>query len=279
MDRWQGSVARARRGAGLGAETGTGFGGFEAGPPLGAPEGAGAAAVSLGPMPRPPLSRSPLHARLSPGAAADDPSAPLGLRGLAALLPGLPPSCGPVRLVGVDGHAGSGKTTFAGWLADALGGAPVLHLDDVASHDAFFDWTGRLREQVLTPLSRGHPARYEVYDWVTGDFSARPPRVLPPDPVVLVEGVGAGRRALRPHLAALVWLDLSPARSWERGMRRDGPALAGFWDAWTRAERAHFGHDPSRPQANFLVCRGQEGYEVRAGPAGSLPSAPGFHRG
>ena len=45
----------------------------------------------------------------------------------------LPPSCGPVRLVGVDGHAGSGKSTFAGQLAEALGGAPVLHLDDIAT--------------------------------------------------------------------------------------------------------------------------------------------------
>ncbi|MGW1281768.1 hypothetical protein ACWD4V_33060, partial [Streptomyces tsukubensis] len=30
------------------------------------------------------------------------------------------PSCGPVRLIAVDGHAGSGKTTFTARLADAL---------------------------------------------------------------------------------------------------------------------------------------------------------------
>ncbi|MFD0459286.1 NACHT domain-containing protein [Streptomyces violaceoruber] len=29
------------------------------------------------------------------------------------------PSCGPVRLIAVDGHAGSGKSTFAGRLAAA----------------------------------------------------------------------------------------------------------------------------------------------------------------
>ena len=60
-----------------------------------------------------------------------------------------------MRLVGVDGHAGSGKTTFAGQLARALGDAPVLHLDDIASHDALFAWGERLLTQVVEPLSRG----------------------------------------------------------------------------------------------------------------------------
>ncbi len=65
-----------------------------------------------------------------------------------------------MRLIGVDGHAGSGKSTFAGRLAAALGGAPVLHLDDIASHDALFDWTGRLLTQVIEPLRRGDTAHY-----------------------------------------------------------------------------------------------------------------------
>ncbi|MEU9386431.1 hypothetical protein AB0D38_38200, partial [Streptomyces sp. NPDC048279] len=83
---------------------------------------------------------------------------------LVSSLQGLPPSCGPVRLVGVDGHAGSGKTTFAGRLAAALGGAPVLHLDDIASHEELFAWTGRLLTQVIEPLGRGETARYTPYD-------------------------------------------------------------------------------------------------------------------
>ena len=67
-----------------------------------------------------------------------------------------------MRLIGVDGHAGSGKSTFAGRLAAALGGAPVLHLDDIASHDALFDWTGRLLTQVI---------EYHRLGFNTGDSS------------------------------------------------------------------------------------------------------------
>ncbi|MER7625403.1 hypothetical protein [Streptomyces sp. NPDC126503] len=177
----------------------------------------------------------------------------------------LPPSCGPVRLVGVDGHAGSGKSTLANRLAGALDAAPVLRLDDLATHEELFAWTGRLREQVLDPLSRGETARYRPYDWTRRVFG--PARTLPPAPVVLVEGVGSGRRLVRPFLAWLLWMERGPEESWARGRRRDGPAQAAFWDGWTVAETRHFAGDPSRPFAHTLVRERPEGYEWLPGPA------------
>ncbi|WP_354643634.1 uridine kinase family protein [Kitasatospora camelliae] len=174
-----------------------------------------------------------------------------GLDLLAADLAALPPSLGPVRLVAVDGHAGSGKTTFAGRLAAALGGAPVVHLDDLATHEEPFGWTERLRRQVLEPLGRGEDAEHGVYDWVLRRFGG--PRRVPAAPVVLVEGVGAGRRAVRPLLAHLVWMELDAAAARARGELRDGPELAAFWAGWALAERAHFAGDPSRPHADVRV--------------------------
>ncbi|MFE5965755.1 uridine kinase [Streptomyces sp. NPDC056463] len=182
----------------------------------------------------------------------------------ADALRGLPPSCGPVRLVAVDGHAGSGKSTLAAHLAARLG-APVLHLDDLASHEELFAWTERMENQVITPLSRGEVARYHPYDWNLRTFGT--PRALPPAPVVLVEGVGAGRRALRPHLAALLWMERGPEESWARGRHRDGPAQSEFWDGWTVAETRHFSADPSRPFADTLIRERPEGYEWLPGPA------------
>ncbi|MCZ7413242.1 uridine kinase family protein [Streptomyces sp. WMMC897] len=189
------------------------------------------------------------------------------LGGLAARLRELPPSCGPVRPVAVDGHAGSGKSTLTRRLAEELGGAPVLHLDDLACHAGFFDWTERLADGVVAPLGRGTSARFLGYDWERRSFSR--PLSLPPDPVVLVEGVGAGRAAVRPVLSALLWLDVSPATAWERGRRRDGPGLAAFWDDWTAAERAHFAADPTRPFADLLVRQAPEGYALLPGPGGA----------
>ncbi|MDJ0380939.1 hypothetical protein [Streptomyces sp. G-G2] len=195
---------------------------------------------------------------MTPPAAAPRPLAPLA-RELAAL----PPSLGPVRVIGVDGHAGSGKSTFAGRLSEALGGAPVLHLDDVATHEELFGWTERLRAQVLDPLAAGRAAHWAPYDWVARRFG--PERALEPPRVLIVEGVGAGRRALRPHLARLMWMEMPREQSWGRGRSRDGRELSLFWDGWERAERAHFTDDPSRPFADTLVRQSGTGYEWSSG--------------
>ncbi|MFD7999055.1 uridine kinase family protein [Streptomyces mirabilis] len=227
---------------------------------------------------RPPLECSPYR-----GACARRADAPAShrtsgtvIRDLAAHLRALPPSCGPVRLIGVDGHAGSGKTTFAGRLAAALGDAPVLHLDDIATHEELFGWTPRLLRQVVEPLSRGGTARYVPYDWSARSFG--PVRELPPAPVILLEGVGAGRRALRPYLARLLWMELARDEAWTRGRRRDGEAQSAFWAGWVAAERQHFVEDPSKPFADLLVRQCSEGFEVLSGPTGTTgPDQPLTH--
>ncbi|MFF3679476.1 uridine kinase [Streptomyces sp. NPDC002120] len=228
------------------------------------------------------------------------------LESLARELAALPPSLGPVRLIGIDGHAGSGKSTFAARLAEALGQpplghpplgrptqahpaqahlpqahppqtAPVLHLDDVASHEELFGWEERLRAQVLEPLAAGRPAHWAPYDWVERHFG--PERVLEPAPVLLIEGVGAGRRALRPHLARLLWMETPRAQSWMRGRNRDGRELSDFWDGWERAERAHFSSDPSRPFADTLVRQSGTGYEWSSGAGATVGTAASVTEG
>ena len=174
---------------------------------------------------------------------------------LAARLRVLPPSVGPVRLVAVDGYAGAGKTTLAAELAAALGRdpAPVVHLDDLATHEEFFDWTGRLEAGLLEPFRHGRPGRFPAYDWTARAFG--PTRAVPCAPVVLLEGVGAGRRALRPFLSFVIWLDLDLPTARARGEQRDGPELAGFWREWVAQQSAHFARDPTRPFADLLVRR------------------------
>lgn len=158
-------------------------------------------------------------------------------------------------------------------MARALGDAPVLHLDDIASHDELFEWTGRLLAEVIGPLARGETAHYAPYDWRTRRFG--PPVAVPPAPAVVVEGVGAGRRALRPHLARLLWMDLPHEESWSRGRARDGEEQREFWAGWVRAEREHFAADPSRPFADLLIRQSGKGYEVLTGPAGTVgPDQP-----
>ncbi|GAB2747531.1 uridine kinase family protein [Streptomyces bullii] len=160
-------------------------------------------------------------------------------------------------------------------MAAALGGAPVLHLDDIASHEKLFNWTDRVLSQVVEPLERGETAHYSPYDWRNRRFG--PPRALPPAPVVLVEGVGAGRRVLRPHLSLLLWMEVPREEAWARGRERDGEEQRQFWDGWVEAEDRHFADDPSRPFADLLVFQRAEGYETTPGPSGARRTAADPH--
>ncbi len=84
---------------------------------------------------------------------------------LGARVRSLATTTGPC-LVAVDGPSGAGKSVFAERLARALGGPPVIPMDDFASWDNLSGWWPRLEEQVLGPLLKGDGVTYQQRDWV-----------------------------------------------------------------------------------------------------------------
>ena len=119
-------------------------------------------------------------------------------------------------LVGIDGGAGAGKTTFAHWLVEAIREAttPVsmIHIDNFCRPMAErrkgyatvsdLDWK-RLRDKVLTPLQSGKAARFQLYDWpsdrlkdwVTIDVGG----------VTIVDGVTATRKEVSDYYDLRIW--------------------------------------------------------------------------
>lgn len=123
------------------------------------------------------------------------------------------------RIVAVDGRGGSGTSTVARRIADAVPGAAVVHTDDVAWHHWFFDWADLLAEHVVAPVRAGTAVAYRPPAW---DARGRTGAITVPvgAPLVLVEGVGAGRRELSALADSLIWVqvdaDLARARPRER---------------------------------------------------------------
>jgi len=140
-----------------------------------------------------------------------------------------------VQLVGVDGCGGAGKTTFAARLSAAADAAPVVHTDDFASWEEPTEWWPRMLAEVVDPLLSGNPASYHPYDWVERRLAVDV-LTIPAAPLVVIEGVGATRRAWRDRLGMRIWLETSRAERLRRGLERDGDHMAEFWRWWMAAE-------------------------------------------
>ena len=158
----------------------------------------------------------------------------------------------------VDGRSGGGKSTFAGRLADLLGGA-VVHSDDLAWHHDAFAWDELARDHVIRPWRRGERVDYRPPGWVA---RGRPGSVAIADDVrvLVLEGVGAGRAALASEADALVWVQSDRDEARERGLRRDvelgrTPVEAErFWDEWMAAEEPFLARDRPWERADLVVC-------------------------
>ncbi len=169
----------------------------------------------------------------------------------AALVERIMARPGAVRLVAVDGPGGAGKSTFAARLAAHAGGAPVVHTDDVASADHPIDWWPRLLRDVIEPIAAGGVGRFRRYDWDTQRLAEW--LTVPRAPLVVIEGVTAGRREWRDHLAFIVWIETPHAGRLRRGLERDGDEMDGQWADWMAAEDEHYARDPTIGVADVVV--------------------------
>lgn len=157
-----------------------------------------------------------------------------------------------VRLIGIDGCGGAGKTTFATRLSHLLGDAPVIHTDDFASHDVPIEWWPRMLRDVIEPLLRGEPASYRPYDWVNRRL-ADTTRTVAATGVVIIEGVGATRKAWRDRLALRIWIDCPRDIRLARGLARDGEELREFWQEWMTAEDEYVESEQPQRYADVVV--------------------------
>ena len=73
---------------------------------------------------------------------------------LESILEQRPPRAGATKVIGVDGHGGSGKTTLAAYLSKRLG-AEIVHTDDFASWDNPKDGGPSSSSASLNPCGRG----------------------------------------------------------------------------------------------------------------------------
>ncbi len=92
--------------------------------------------------------------------------------------------------------------------------------------------------------------------------------------LVVVEGVGAGRRELSALVDAIVWVQSDFAIARERGIARDGADdhAAAFWDEWQAEEMPFLAADRPWSRAALIICGTPD---VAHDPETELVVAPG----
>ncbi|KEO84930.1 AAA family ATPase [Tumebacillus flagellatus] len=138
-------------------------------------------------------------------------------------------------LIGLDGFSGSGKTTLVDTLRTelALYNLPltVVHLDDLITerskryNSGFDEWhehyhlqwdAARIAETLFQSWARGdHQLPLDVYDSATGTVSLQPLEV-PPNGILLVEGVFLQRAEWRDFYDFLLYLDCPRSTRFQR---------------------------------------------------------------
>jgi uridine kinase len=161
-----------------------------------------------------------------------------------------PARLGSGRLICIDGPAGSGKTTLA-LQVGALGGAPVVRMDDLyPGWDGLFDVGGQVLG-LLRPLTEGHAGSYRRFDWEAHEYAEM--HRVEPTPLLVLDGVGSGNRAWQDLVTTLVWVEAPSDVRLARGLERDGEDERAHWLAWMRDEDRLFAEEDTRARADIVL--------------------------
>ena len=170
-----------------------------------------------------------------------------------------PGVAGRPRVVAIDGRGGAGKSTLAERLRVSVPESAVVHTDDVAWNQAYFDWGALLGEHVLQPLHRGEAVHFRPPAWIEhGRVGAI--RIPASTEFVWVEGTGTIRQELATWIDASIWIQADLDEQERRLTARDGssPDQRHHVAAWLAEELPFLLREQPWRQATVTVAGGSE---------------------
>jgi hypothetical protein len=160
-------------------------------------------------------------------------------------------------VLAVDGRSSSGKTTLAARMQAAVAESVVMHTDDIAWWHSRFGWADLLIEGILMPVRRGEPVAFQPPRWAEhgreGSIG-----VLASCPLLIIEGVGAGRREAAHLVDALIWVQADQREAERRSLARvgqpGGPATVGDLREWMAEEEPFLADQRPWERADLVVA-------------------------
>ncbi len=149
--------------------------------------------------------------------------------------------CQDVKLITIDGPAGSGKTTLAKQLSSHLDDCPIISMDDL--YDGWRDalnpelWQ-RIYDQILEPFLQDNPAQIQKFDWKLRQFTDWV--TVPVSSHLIIEGVGASHPFIANCSVLNIWIEADQDLLLDRVLKRDGEEIRDEMLRWQLLEKAYF---------------------------------------
>lgn len=176
------------------------------------------------------------------------------------LLASKEPKLGKVKLIAIDGHGGSGKSTVAKLLAEKLN-AEIIQIDDFTGWDRPKNWRASMVDLVFTPITEGATQlSYRRAKWWP-NHEPQPVVNQPVSPVMILEGVTALRKEFRPYISLGIYVEAPSEISMQRGIERDIASgtgktkadIAMLWQSWSESEDAYINRDKPNLFADIII--------------------------
>lgn len=162
------------------------------------------------------------------------------LKQIADIIQGETQSSHQSILIAIEGFGGSGKTTLAAALANKLGRAYVIHMDDFIVKEKLTEpsWDKgsfdreRLERQVLRPLRDGRAASYQKLIWANNSLSDYV--TIPSAKYIIIEGISSYHPDIAHYYDWKIWV-VKPSAAAKPGASRSvggaGIHLSIYYDA------------------------------------------------
>ena len=164
-------------------------------------------------------------------------------------------------LIAIEGFGGSGKSTIAEKLKEALKNTYVINIDDFIVKEKILEqsWDkggfdrSRLEQQVLIPVTTGQDATYQKLMWETNTLSD--PIAVPKTDYLIIEGISSYHPDIAKYYDFKIWVDTPVEIAKERGRARDGDnENAQHWDLWAENDLGYQQKYHPEELADFVIA-------------------------
>ena len=156
------------------------------------------------------------------------------------------------QIILIDGPAGAGKTTLSLKMQSELN-CEVIHLDSV-----YNGWEHALDESLTKVLVNlvnsfldNKDFELPIFNWSKNEFDSV--HLVKPADTLIIEGVGAGQRAIRESANLLYWVEADDEIGLQRVLERDGREIESQMRRWKVSEAKHFEAERTRDFADFII--------------------------